>query len=414
MKRYYDDGETRSPEKRETDQSRKLIRMVRAGYEKSVRVREAFAELGIEPADIKTIDDLQKLPVISRETLVEWELKEPPFGGFSAKEIVTERIFISPGPVYEPHLMENSLWGRGYHAAGFRTGDIVLNAFSYHMVAAGLTFHEGLRSAGATVVPSGTSGTEIQVSLIRDLGVTGFTGTPSFLKAIIEKAEDMGHSFKNDFSLRRAVFVAEPLQPSLREVFETDYGIDTYQMYGATEVGDIAYECPEKKGWHICEEVIVEIVDPSTGTTVEEGALGEVVVTRLNDMFFLFRFGTGDLSRIIKEPCSCGRTAVRLDGIAGRVGDAVKVRGLFVTPSQLNAIRNELKDVDFQLVITRESYRDHLTVKIVAEKDKEEIKNRFGTLFHNICTVKIDTIEVIEKGGLSKEDKLIVDKRNWK
>jgi len=147
---------------------------------------------------------------------------------------------------------------------------------------------------------------------------------------------------------------------------------------------------------------------------VEEGALGEVVVTRLNDMFFLFRFGTGDLSRIIKEPCSCGRTAVRLDGIAGRVGDAVKVRGLFVTPSQLNAIRNELKDVDFQLVITRESYRDHLTVKIVAEKDKEEIKNRFGTLFHNICTVKIDTIEVIEKGGLSKEDKLIVDKRDWK
>ena len=414
MKRYYDDGETRSPEKREADQDRELVRMVRAGYEKSVRVREAFAEQGIEPADIKTIDDLQKLPVISRETLVEWELKEPPFGGFSAKEIVTERIFISPGPVYEPHLMENSLWGRGYHAAGFRTGDIVLNAFSYHMVAAGLTFHEGLRSAGATVVPSGTSSTEIQVSLIRDLGVTGFTGTPSFLKAIIDKAEDMGHSFKNDFSLRRAVFVAEPLQPSLREVFETDYGIDTYQMYGATEVGDIAYECIEKKGWHICEEVIVEIVDPSTGTTVEEGALGEVVVTRLNDMFFLFRFGTGDLSRIIKEPCSCGRTAVRLDGIAGRVGDAVKVRGLFVTPSQLNAIRNELKDVDFQLVITRESYRDHLTVKIVAEKDKEEIKNRFGTLFHNICTVKIDTIEVIEKGGLSKEDKLIVDKRNWK
>jgi phenylacetate-CoA ligase len=414
MKRYYDDGETRSPEKREADQDRALVRMVRAGYEKSVRVRETFAELGIEPADIKTIDDLQKLPVVSREALVEWELKEPPFGGFSEKEIVAERIFTSPGPVYEPHLRENSLWGRGYHAAGFRTGDIVLNAFSYHMVAAGLTFHEGLRSAGATVVPSGTSGTEIQVSLIRDLGVTGFTGTPSFLKAIIDKAEDMGHSFTNDFSLRRAVFVAEPLQPSLREVFERDYGIDTYQMYGATEVGDIAYECPEKKGWHICEEVIVEIVDPSTGTKVEEGALGEVVVTRLNDMFFLFRFGTGDLSRIIKEHCSCGRTALRLDGIAGRVGDAVKVRGLFVTPSQLNAIRNELKDVAFQLVITRESYRDHLTVKIVAEKDEEEITNRFETLFHNICTVKIDTIEVIEKGVLSKEDKLIVDKRDWK
>ncbi|TFG37222.1 MAG: phenylacetate--CoA ligase family protein, partial [Syntrophobacterales bacterium] len=111
--------------------------------------------------------------------------------------------------------MENSLWGRGYHAAGFRRGDIVLNTFSYHMVAAGLTFHEGLRSVGATVVPSGTSGTESQVMLIRDLGITGYTGTPSFLKAIIDKAEEMGFSFKKDFGLRRAVFVAEPLQPSL-------------------------------------------------------------------------------------------------------------------------------------------------------------------------------------------------------
>jgi phenylacetate-CoA ligase len=387
---------------------------VQAGYEKSVRVRETLDALGFTPSDIATCDDLQKLPVISREALVEWELKEPPFGGFSEKEIAPERIFISPGPVYEPHLMENSLWGRGYHAAGFRKGDIVINAFSYHMVAAGLTFHEGLRSAGATVVPSGTSGTETQVALIRDLSVTGYTGTPSFLKAIIDKAEGMGYSFGNDFSLRRAVFVAEPLQPSLREVFEKDYGIDTYQMYGATEVGDIAYECTEKKGWHICEEVIVEIVDPSTGTTVEEGTLGEVVVTRLNDMFFLFRFGTGDLSRIIQEPCSCGRTAVKLDGIAGRVGDAVKIRGLFVTPSQLNAIRNVLEDIHFQLVITRESYRDYLTVKIAAEKDEEKIRNRFGTLFHEICTVKIDTIEFIDKGGLSKEDKLIVDKRDWK
>ncbi|MBN2844614.1 MAG: AMP-binding protein [Deltaproteobacteria bacterium] len=414
MKTYFDDRETISVEERKINYNERLSQMVQAGYEKSVRVRETLDALGFTPSDIATCDDLQKLPVISREALVEWELKEPPFGGFSEKEIAPERIFISPGPVYEPHLMENSLWGRGYHAAGFRKGDIVINAFSYHMVAAGLTFHEGLRSAGATVVPSGTSGTETQVALIRDLSVTGYTGTPSFLKAIIEKAEGMGYSFGNDFSLRRAVFVAEPLQPSLREVFEKNYGIDTYQMYGATEVGDIAYECTEKKGWHICEEVIVEIVDPSTGTTVEEGTLGEVVVTRLNDMFFLFRFGTGDLSRIIQEPCSCGRTAVKLDGIAGRVGDAVKIRGLFVTPSQLNAIRNVLEDIHFQLVITRESYRDYLTVKIAAEKDEEKIRNRFGTLFHEICTVKIDTIEFVDKGGLSKEDKLIVDKRDWK
>jgi len=414
MKTYYDDSETRSPEQREAEQGERLASMVRAANEKSLRVRETFAELGIESADINTIDDLQKLPVISREALVEWELKEPPFGGFSGQDVTAERIFISPGPVYEPHLMEHSLWGRGYRAAGFRTGDIVLNTFSYHMVAAGLTFHEGLRSAGATVVPSGTSGTETQVALIRDLGITGYTGTPSFLKAIIDKADAMGYSFRNDFGVTRAVFVAEPLEPSLRQVFEKEYGIDTYQMYGATEVGDIAYECSEKKGWHICEEVIVEIVDPATGLSVEEGALGEVVVTRLNDLFFLFRFGTGDLSRVMPGPCSCGRTALRLDGIAGRVGDAVKVRGLFITPSQLNAIKKVLKDINFQVVIIRESYRDHLTVTIESDKEGEEIKNRFRSLFHDKCTVKIDTIEVVDRGILSTEDKLIVDKRDWK
>jgi len=158
--------------------------------------------------------------------------------------------------------------GERLHAAGFRPGDVVLNAFSYHMVAAGLTFHSGLRRLGVTVVPSGTSTTENQVQLIRDLGVTGYTGTPSFLMAIIKKAEEMGHSFKDDFKIRKASFVAEPLQPSLRERFEKEYGIDTYQMYGATEVGDIAYECAARSHWHICEEVIVEIVDPATGTQV--------------------------------------------------------------------------------------------------------------------------------------------------
>ena len=415
MSKYFDDKEIRSKEERENEYHLRLSAMVRLGYKKSRRVKESFDERNLAPSDVRTVSDLEKLAVISRETLIEWELKEPPFGGFSATDIKTDRIFTSPGPVYEPHLTENDqLWARGYYAAGFRESDIVLNTFSYHMVAAGLTFHEGLRAVGATVVPSGTSTTENQVQLINHLGVTGYTGTPSFLKAIINKAEEGGYDVKRDFKLKRASFVAEPLEKSLRDIFEGEYQIDTYQMYGATEVGDIAYECKEKKGWHICEDVIVEIVDPATGMRVTPGNLGEVVVTRLNEIFFLFRFGTGDLSRLIEIDCPCGRTSYRLDGIAGRVGDAVKVRGMFIAPSQLNKIKEYFKDISYQIVITRESHRDYVTATIESKADDQDLMERFKDTFKDVCSVKVDKCELAGPGSIAEKDKLIVDKRDWK
>ena len=413
MERYFDDLEERSSLDREAENNRKLSGMVDRAYTCSPLVKKTLDDLGLKPSDIATVGDLGKLPVISREAVVELEQRDPPFGGLSRQDLPAARIFTSPGPVYEPHLGEGELWGRGYCAAGFREGDRVLNTFSYHMVAAGLTFHEGLRAVGATVIPSGTSGTETQVRLIRDLGVTGYTGTPSFLNAIISKAEEMGYDFGKDFGLRRASFVAEPLQPSLRKRFEEEYGIDTYQMYGATEVGDIAYECSEKSGWHICEDVIVEIVDPSTGTPVDPGHLGEVVVTRLNDSFFLFRFGTGDLSRMILEKCPCGRTAARLAGIAGRVGDAVKVRGMFVAPSQVARVRECFPGLSFQVVVTREEYRDILTIIFFKNKEYSNINiEQFKDTFTSICSVRIDRIESIE-GELLEEGKPLIDKRSW-
>jgi phenylacetate-CoA ligase len=285
------------------------------------------------------------------------------------------------------------------------------------MVAAGLTFHSGLRRVGATVIPSGASSTENQVQLIRDLGATGFTGTPSFLMAIIKKAEEMGYNFKNDFKVKRASFVAEPLQPSLRDRFEKEYGIDTYQMYGATEVGDIAYECQAKNGWHICEEVIVEIVDPATGKQVNPGELGEVVVTRLNHLFFLFRFGTGDLSRFIKERCPCGRTSFRLMGISGRVGEATKVRGMFIAPSQLKLISSRFGDIKLQALVDRIDFKDYLTIKVEAEQEgleRSRLEREFENIFKEVCTVKIDKMEFVDKGTLTEKDSLIVDRRSWK
>jgi phenylacetate-CoA ligase len=416
--RYFDSKENMSLAKRQSYYNQSLVKMVRLGYKKSPRIKKTFDERNLHPSEIKSIKDLEKLPVISREELVRFEKENPPYAGFCANDMNTDRIFTSPGPVYEPHLTEKDpIWARGYYAAGYRKGDIVLNSFSYHMVAAGLTFHSGLRRVGATVIPSGASSTENQVQLLRDLGATGYTGTPSFLMAIIKKAEEMGYNFKNDFKVKRASFVAEPLQPSLREKFEKEYGIDTYQMYGATEVGDIAYECQAQNGWHICEEVIVEIVDPATGKQIGPGELGEVVVTRLNSIFFLFRFGTGDLSKFIKDRCSCGRTSFRLMGISGRVGEATKVRGMFIAPSQLKLISSKFGDIKLQALVDRIDFKDCLTVRVEVEQEgleRNRLEREFENIFKEVCTVKIDKLEFIEKGTLTEKDGLIVDRRSWK
>jgi len=405
--------EFRAEKDRKDDLDKRLSRMVRLGYRKAPRVREIFRDRKLKPGDIERREDLSRLPVLSREQVVAMEKERPPFGGFAREDRSFQRIFTSPGPVYEPHLDEGGLWAAGYRAAGIGKGDVVLNAFSYHMVAAGLTFHEGLRACGATVVPSGASSTELQVQLIRDLGVTAYTGTPSFLMAIISKAEENGRDFKKDFRLRKAVFVAEPLRPAVRETLEKKYGIDTCQMYGATEVGDIAYECPAKKGWHLGEDVIVEIVDPYSGTAVETGRLGEVVVTRLNDLFFLFRFGTGDLSSLIDTPCSCGRTSPRLAGIAGRVGEAVKVRGLFIAPSQIALLKERFPGVGVQVEITLRNNRDHVRVTLEAESPPADIMGRFQALFTGICTVRADEIRIAGPGSIRNPGKLLLDLREW-
>ena len=418
MAQYYDLEECSSAEERERRHTVRMRDMVDLGYRKSNRIRKMISDLNLDPSLFRTLVDFESIPIISREKLIELEMSERPYGGLSDADAAIDRIFISPGPVYEPHLSESDhLWARAYHAAGIGKGDVVLNAFSYHMVAAGLTFHGGLRRLGATVIPSGTSSSQQQVQLIRDLNVTAYTGTPSFLMAIIQKAQESGYDFKNDFRMRRACFAAEPLQPSLREKFEKDFAIDTYQMYGATEVGDVAYECSQKQGWHICEEVLVEIVDPETGKKLPHGSLGEVVVTRFNSVFFLFRFGTGDLSRITESPCPCGRTSYRLDGIWGRVGDAVKVRGLFIAPSQLKKIQETFKDVKIQLRVERIDHEDVLTVRMEPRSTSTNtitIEEMFRKFFRDICTVKIDRMEHVEQGTMKEDERLIVDERTWK
>jgi phenylacetate-CoA ligase len=415
MTQFFDKKESWTNKKRKEAQDELLARMVRLGYKKSPVLKKILDKHNIKPSGIKTREDLECLPVITREKLVEMEMKKPPYAGLENPSVAIDRIFTSPGPVYEPHLSETDyLWARAFFAAGIGPKDVALNVFSYHMVAAGLTFHNGLRKVGATVVPSGTSSSQIQVQLIKDLKVTAYVGTPSFLMSIIDKSKELGFNFKKDFRVKKACFAAEPLLPALRQTFEKEYGIDTYQMYGATEVGDVAYECLRKNGWHICEETIVEIVDPATGINVPAGELGEVVVTRLNNIFFLLRFGTGDLSRLITYKCSCGRTAYRLAGIAGRVGDAVKVRGLFLAPSQIKMVQSKYNNIPFQGIVIRDGYHDVLKLrieKINPEVGTEKWQAKFEKTFRDICTVKVDNFEYVEAGFINPAEKSLIDQR---
>ena len=217
---------------------------------------------------------------------------------------------------------------------------------------------------------AGTGNTDLQIQIMRELKVTGFVGTPSFLNTIIKRAEEMGHNVKKELYIKRAWFTGEMLPPSLRKTFEEDYDIDTFQTYAVTEPGGaIAYECKEKSGMHLMDEYVTEIVDPETGKQLGPGEVGEIVTTQLhNPNWGLIRFGTGDLSSLNTEPCPCGRTAYRITGIVGRAGDAVKVRGMFIVAKQAEqAIMGFPQVARFQLVVERREHRDEMTLKVRAE-----------------------------------------------
>jgi len=418
---FFDELEVMSAAVRQKYQSQKLRQAVDHAYRNAPATRQILDRAGVSHGDIRTLKDLEKLPITRKTDLIELQKAEPPYGGFLAipPEDV-ERVFISPGPIYEPlHTGAIKWFARSFYAAGFRKGDIVVNTFTYHMSPAGMLFHEALRDCGAAVVVTGTGNTDIQVQTMHELKVTGFVGTPSFLMTLIKRAEEMGHNFQRDFTLKRAWFTGEMLAPSVRKTLEEDYKVSTAQAYAVTEPGGaIAYECPEKSGMHFMDEYAIEIVDPETGKQLGPGEIGEIVVTPLhNKAWGLIRFGTGDMSSYTTEPCPCGRTTSRLVAIVGRTGDAIKVRGMFVVARQAEQAVLSFKPVSrFQMIIGRRGQRDELTLKVELKDesvDREKLSGDLNQRFQDVCRVKIDTIEFVEKGAIPEEHQQVVDERTW-
>ena len=400
--------------------SQKLRGIIQYAYKNSIAFKNKLDSVGLKPKDIQTIKDLEKVPITQKTELMELQKKNPPFGGFEGVSISEmRRIFISPGPIYEPgeEDYDELGWAQGMYAGGFRSGDIVINTFSYHMVPFALQMVDNsLHRIGCVIIPTGIGNTEQQVNILKNLKANGYCGTPSFLLNIAEKAEEMGLDLKKDLPLKVGFVAAEMLPESLRSKLEEKFGMIIRQTYGTADIRCLGYECIKKNGMHVPDDKILEIVDPETGKQLSPGKMGEIVATTFNRVYPLIRFGTGDLSILSETPCPCGRTSPRLLKILGRVDQATKIRGLFVHPGQVNEVVSKHSQIgNYQVVITRKEHKDEMTFRIELKEEipqPEKLKEEIERSIRDVMKVRGE-VQFVPKGSIPEEARKIEDHRTW-
>lgn len=411
---FFDALETRSPEQREREQMSALATQVAHAQQHSA----AFAEIlrGVDAPAVNSRAALAQLPVTRKSELLERQKASrasDPFGGFSAlrRGPAMSRVYASPGPIYEPEGATRDYWraGRCLYAAGFRAGELVHNAFSYHMTPGAFILESGAHAVGCSVFPAGTGQTEQQLQAITELKPEAYTGTPSFLRILVEKAQADGIDIG---SLRKAVVGGEALPPSLRDWF-AERGVAVYQSYATADLGLVAYETSAREGLVIDEGVIVEIVRPGTGEPVPEGEVGELVVTTLNPAYPLIRFGTGDLSAILPGACPTGRTAPRIKGWMGRADQTTKVRGMFVHPSQVADIARRFPQVKkARLVVSGEMANDQMCLRVEAAETDNGLQQQIEVAVREVTKLRAQ-VELVPPGSLPNDGKVIEDARSY-
>jgi phenylacetate-CoA ligase len=358
---FYDQLEIRDPALRE----REMLAALPAHIEHAKTHAPYFAKFlaTIDPSSITTRAALAELPVTRKSALHDLQKLSAPFGGLNATPMgKLARLFVSPGPIYDPEGRGADYWrsARSFYAAGFRAGDIVHNTFSYHLTPAGSMFESGAHAVGCAVIPAGVGQTEMQIATITALQPNGYVGTPSFLKVLLEKADEL----KADVSsIKKALVSGEAFLPPVKALLKSR-GIDAYQCYGSADLGVIAYESSAREGLIVDEGVIVEIVRPGTGDPVADGEVGEVAVTTFNRDYPLIRFATGDLSAVMSGTSSCGRTNTRIKGWMGRADQTTKVRGMFVHPHQVaEIVKRHPQIARARLIVSQLDGADAMTLK---------------------------------------------------
>ena len=415
MTEYYDTLETRSPDEREAQLMAALPKQIALAKRRAPGFKRILR--GIDPKTIDSRAALARLPVTRKSDLGELQKALPPLGGLNATPIAKlEKLFVSPGPVYEPQGSGKDWWrtARGLYAGGFRAGDLVVNTFAYHFTPAGSMLETGARAIGCTVVPTGTGQTEMQVSTIRDLGALAFVGTPSFLKLIIEKATEQNVDLS---CLKKAHVGAEYLPPALREAMRAR-GIQVSQTYATADLGLLAYESLNSdgsvnEGMILDEQLIVEIVRPGTGDPVPAGEVGEVVVTTFNKDYPLVRFGTGDLSAVLAGTSPCGRTNTRIKGWMGRADQTTKVRAMFVTPKQVNEVLRRHPELGkARLVVEGETGNDRMTLRCEVSARAEGLAEAIVASIRDVTKLRGE-VELVAPGSLTNDGKVIEDLRKY-
>jgi phenylacetate-CoA ligase len=361
--RYYDTSETRAPEARETALLAALAAQVAHAKAKSAYFAALFKD--VEPGAVTSRAALARLPVTRKSDLLEIQPRSLPFGGLNAVAPgKLSRIFMSPGPIYDPEGHGPDFWrfARALHAAGFRAGEIVHNSFSYHLTPAGSMIEGGAHALGCAVVPAGVGQTDLQLRAIADIRPDGYGGTPSFLKILVDKARESGIDIS---SLKKALVTGEAFLPAHRAELKAA-GITARQCYGTADLGLVAYESAAEEGMIVDEGCLVEILRPGTGDPVEGvGEVGEVVVTLFDADYPLVRFATGDLSAVLPGLSPCGRTNARLKGWMGRADQVTKIRGMFVHPVQVSAaVKKHAAVTRARLVVERIGDADDMLLEV--------------------------------------------------
>jgi phenylacetate-CoA ligase len=403
---HYDELEIRDPVRRETA----LMVALPSQVAHAQRNTAYFGKLlhGVDAKEISSRSALAQLPVTRKSTLIDLQKQFPPFGGLNATPIGSlARVFISPGPINDPEGHGKDFWGvaRAMFAAGFRAGDIVQNTFSYHFSPAASMFETGAHALGCAVIPAGTGQTDMQVAAIAALKSSGYAGTPSFLKIIVEKAEESGADIT---SLKRAIVSGEPLFPAVR-AFLAERSIAVFQSYGTADLGTLAYETEAREGLVVSENLIVEILKPGTGDPATDGEVGEVVVTTFNKDYPLIRFATGDLSSVLPGVSPCGRTNTRIKGWQGRADQATKVRGLFVHPQQIADVLKRHPDVlRARLVVDQLKGADSMV--LLCESHIELSLDAIANTVREVTKLRAE-VRPVGVGSLPNDGRVIEDMR---
>jgi phenylacetate-CoA ligase len=407
MTDHYDTLETRDPAQREADLFARLPDVLRKAM-----AAPAYAEhlRGVDPAGITTRTALARLPVLRKSELPALHKASPPFGGFVAKHPGSfSRLFTSPGPIFEPQTNHADPWrgARALFAAGFRPGDVVLNTFSYHLTPGGFIFDTSARALGCAVIPAGPGNTDAQFELIEAYRPVGYSGTPDFLKILLDAAASAGRDVS---SIKRALVSGAAFPKSLQDEIKSR-GVDAYQAFGTADLGLIAFETPARDGMTVNEDLIMEIVRPGTGDPVAEGDVGEIVVTSLDPDHPWIRLALGDLTAALSGRSACGRSNMRIKGWMGRADQTTKVKGMFVRPEQVAEIGKRHPELGrLRLIVTREGEADAMTLRAECASPSEALQSEIASTLR-VATKLSGAVELVAASSLPNDGKMISDER---